>query len=125
MEIEPFKWSTEKHIPYLGIQIPASSKFTLAYCNPPIENIMEHIETVLHPRNSRENVIFGRILNIKAFVASKLNYYFALGLSPPQNILQNAQLILNNYVWAYGINNNNNNNLFKSSCVIHLVVNII
>ena len=102
LDIAPFKWSSEEHMLYLGIPTPISSHSRIHYYPAQVSNIIQSADSLLSPRNSFDDVIPGRVLNVKTFVASKLQYYFALAPTPNKSFLDKVQSKLNNYVWSYG-----------------------
>ena len=105
IDISPFKWSSEPTCQYLGISVPIRIQ-SISKCRssqPAVATIIEHAKSVLLPRNTRDYFLYGRILNVKAFIGAKLNYYFALAVSPTDTVLKKVQSKLNDYVWSYGL----------------------
>ena len=101
VDISPFKWNQDSHFTYLGIQVPVTS-YRNNLGQHAIQTIIPHAESILRPRNTVDHVIMGRILNVKTFIESKLNYYFALAPLPNKASLTKAQSVLNKYIWSFG-----------------------
>ena len=96
VDIAPFKWCSDEVIDYLGITVPLT-RFTPR--QHPVASILTYAKSVLGERNSPQFNIFGRNLNIKTFIASKLNYYFALAPAPTVTFLPKVQSFLTSYIW--------------------------
>ena len=118
LDISPFKWSDSSDCDYLGIMVIIKSIIKQVIIKQSSQKhfgmgILHHIDSITAPRNSTEHSLLGRILNVKVFIASKLNYYFALAPAPPLQILNSAQSHINKYIWSYGIHHITANLLYK------------
>ena len=60
-----------------------------------------------------EHSLLGQVLNVKVFIVSKLNYYFALAPAPPLQTLNSTQSRINKYIWSNGIHHVTANLLYK------------
>ena len=112
LDILTFKWSDSSDCDYLGIMVnmcsaKQSSQLHFGF------GILHHIDSITAPRNSTEHSLLGRVLNVKVFIASKLNYYFALALAPPLQTLNSTQSHINKYIWSNGIHHVTANLLYK------------
>ena len=102
LDISPFKWSATENCHYLGITVNTRT----GKHNPNYHYgvaIIDHINSILSPRNSLQHTLFGWVLNVKTFISSKLNYFFSLAPAPHKLALQKAQSHINNYIWSYSI----------------------
>ena len=105
--MEDFLYQTDGYINYLGIATPVTpppawDRSQRSLSDPNYTNIINYIRNALAPRNDIRHTILGRILNTKAFVASKLNYTFSLSPSPLPQLLTKIQSLLNGYIWSQG-----------------------
>ena len=103
LNIEPFKWSKEDYCQYLGISVPLKGFPHGGVPELSLVHILGILDSVLSLQNTCEHSLLGRVLNIKTFVASKLNYYFSLSFVATITALKKAQSRLNDYVWNYRI----------------------
>ena len=104
VDILPFTWSKSTAFTYLGVEIPLiSSARHLQNRTNILGNIMYHVRTVLCPRNNIDHALLGRVNTVRAFIGSKLNYLFTLGLSVSSELLTKIQSEINAYIWSYGM----------------------
>ena len=101
--MDQFTYQEGGYIHYLGAFVPTSTQqySTVEVSHKNYENLTGYIHQVLSPRDDLTHPFLGRVLNVKAFVGSKLLYLFSMTPSPTDRFLKQVQLILNNYVWSH------------------------
>ena len=109
LDVTPFSWSKADSCNYLGVETSFIQDSSTARIPP----ILEHLDSVFSLCNSRQHTLLGRALIVRTFVASCLNYSFALAYSPFPSTLNNFQAKINKYIWAYGRHGINASLLYK------------
>ena len=101
--MDQFTYQEGGYIHHLGAFVPTSTQqySTVEVSHKNYENLTGYIHQVLSPRDDLTHPFLGRVLNVKAFVGSKLLYLFSMTPSPTDRFLKQVQLILNNYVWSH------------------------
>ena len=101
--MEEFYIQSKGYFNYLGTMIPLSNRVDPGHYRPVnYTDIQTYVHTVLEPRNGLRYSLLGRILNVKAFVSSKLVYTFSVVPSPTTQLLNKLQSLLNGYIWSQG-----------------------
>ena len=101
--MEEFQCQDQGYVNYLGATVPTPvTDESAQYRHSNYGGIKTYISVVLGPHNNLNYSLLGRILNTKAFVASKLNYIFSVAPSPPAPLLREVQSLLNTYIWDQG-----------------------
>ena len=101
LNISPFTWNHEDSFNYLGVSVYTSLHPPYKQ-QPPQFDLLHHVESILRTRNTLEDVILGRVQNVRAFVGSKMTYYFAFSPTPPKSLFNKIQSIIVNYIWSFG-----------------------
>ena len=103
--IQGFKFNTEPTFNYLGTPIPIQTEMSRqmrAVIEGKYLSLNTYITSQLAPRSGIQHTLLGRILNVKAFIGSKMQYVFSMTPSPTKNTYQRLQQLLNNYIWSNG-----------------------
>ena len=103
--MEVFHIQSKGYFNYLGTMIPLTNQMDPGHYRPVnYVDIQTYVHVVLEPRNSLRYSLLDCILNVKAFVSSKLVYTFSVAPSPTTQLLNKLQSLLNGYVWSQGRN---------------------
>ena len=103
--IQGFKFNTEPTFNYLGTPIPIQTEMSRqmrAVIEGKYLSLDTYITSQLAPRSGIQHTLLGRILNVKAFIGSKMQYVFSMTPSPTKSTYQRLQQLLNNYIWSNG-----------------------
>ena len=101
LNISPFTWGSSTNVDYLGVSISTVNTYKNPNCPLALQSISAHMHSILRSRNTTNDTLTGRVLTLKAFISSKLNYYLALSSNPSAHILRTLQPIMIDYVWSY------------------------
>ena len=86
---------------YLGVDLVPSCRVGVSRTTN-YANVTSYVDAKLQPRDNLNHNLLGRLLNLKAFIGSKMLYSFSMAPSPHSDFHPSLQCKLNNYVWSGG-----------------------